>query len=115
MRRNPSPSSAYATATETRPYRRRSGGFEHTTMPRLPRHRAEAKLAVSLKQVVAVGSYVVRQRIAGQERYPLVLTPERLFRCTLACGCCGKIQHPVDVLRRHLTPEQCFAAVEDCG
>ena len=72
-------------------------------------------MAVSLKQVIAVGSYVVRQRIAGRKRYPLVLMLEPLFRCNLACGGCGKIQHPIDVLRKHLSPEQCFAAVDDCG
>src|SRR6202790_4420813 len=72
-------------------------------------------MAISLKQAVAVGSYVVRQRMAGRKRYPLVLMLEPLFRCNLACGGCGKIQHPVEVLRRHLTPEQCFTAVEECG
>ena len=72
-------------------------------------------MALSLKQAVAVGSYVVRQRMAGRKRYPLVLMLEPLFRCNLACGGCGKIQHPVDVLRRHLSPEQCFAAVDECG
>jgi hopanoid biosynthesis associated radical SAM protein HpnH len=72
-------------------------------------------LSISLKQAVAVGSYVVRQRIAGNKRYPLVLMLEPLFRCNLACNGCGKIQHPIDVLRAHLTPEQCFAAVEECG
>jgi hopanoid biosynthesis associated radical SAM protein HpnH len=40
---------------------------------------------------------------------------EPLFRCNLACGGCGKIQHPTEVLRSHLTPEQCFAAVDECG
>ena len=33
---------------------------------------------------------------------------EPLFRCNLACSGCGKIQHPVEILRQHLTPEQCF-------
>jgi len=40
---------------------------------------------------------------------------EPLFRCNLACGGCGKIQHPAEVLRSHLTPEQCLAAVDECG
>ena len=40
---------------------------------------------------------------------------EPLFRCNLACAGCGKIQHPVDVLKRHLTPEECFRAAEECG
>ncbi|GAC1577837.1 MAG: adenosyl-hopene transferase HpnH [Candidatus Elarobacter sp.] len=72
-------------------------------------------MSISLRQVAAVGSYVVRQRLAGRTRYPLVLMLEPLFRCNLACNGCGKIQHPLEVLRRHLSPEQCFAAVDECG
>ena len=49
------------------------------------------------------------------KRYPLVLMLEPLFRCNLACAGCGKIQHPAEILRRHLTPEQCFHAADECG
>jgi hopanoid biosynthesis associated radical SAM protein HpnH len=37
------------------------------------------------------------------------------FRCNLACGGCGKIQYPEEILKKNLTPEQCFAAAEECG
>jgi len=40
---------------------------------------------------------------------------EPLFRCNLACAGCGKIQYPSEILKQHLTPEQCFAAVDECG
>jgi hopanoid biosynthesis associated radical SAM protein HpnH len=40
---------------------------------------------------------------------------EPLFRCNLACAGCGKIQFPAHVLRKNLTPAQCFAAAEECG
>ncbi len=72
-------------------------------------------MALALKQALTVGGYVLGQRLRGRKRYPLVLMLEPLFRCNLACSGCGKIQHPVDVLRRHLSPEQCFAAVDECG
>jgi len=72
-------------------------------------------MALALKQALTVGGYVVKQRLSGRKRYPLVLMLEPLFRCNLACSGCGKIQHPVEVLRSHLSPEQCFAAVEECG
>jgi hopanoid biosynthesis associated radical SAM protein HpnH len=62
-----------------------------------------------------VATYVLGQKLRGVRRYPLVLMLEPLFRCNLACAGCGKIQHPTDVLRRHLTPEQCFAAADECG
>jgi hopanoid biosynthesis associated radical SAM protein HpnH len=40
---------------------------------------------------------------------------EPLFRCNLACGGCGKIQYPEETLNRRLSPQECFAAVEECG
>lgn len=72
-------------------------------------------MAISVQQAVAVGSYLVKKRLQGKKRFPLVLMLEPLFRCNLACKGCGKIQHPIDVLRAHLTAEQCFKAVEECG
>lgn len=72
-------------------------------------------MGIPVSQMWTVSQYVLTQRLQGRKRYPLVLMLEPLFRCNLACAGCGKIQHPVDVLRRELTPEQCFEAVEQCG
>ena len=72
-------------------------------------------MAVHLKQAFKVGKYLVVQRLKGRKHYPLVLMLEPLFRCNLACTGCGKIQHPVEILRQNLSPEQCFKAVEECG
>ena len=62
-----------------------------------------------------VATYVLGQKLRGRRRYPLVLMLEPLFRCNLACAGCGKIQYPAHVLKRQLTPAECFAAVEECG
>ncbi|MCA9270467.1 MAG: adenosyl-hopene transferase HpnH [Planctomycetales bacterium] len=72
-------------------------------------------MPVPLSQMWTVASYVLRQRMRGRRRYPLVLMLEPLLRCNLACAGCGKIQHPAEVLRRQLTPQQCFDAVDECG
>ena len=72
-------------------------------------------MSVPISQMWTVASYVVRQRLRGRARYPLVLMLEPLFRCNLACAGCGKIQYPAHVLRKDLTVEQCLAAVEECG
>ena len=72
-------------------------------------------MGVPVSQMWTVASYVLRQRLRGVRRYPLVLMLEPLFRCNLACAGCGKIQYPADILRRNLTPEQCFNAVDECG
>jgi hopanoid biosynthesis associated radical SAM protein HpnH len=72
-------------------------------------------MSVPLSQMWTVASYVVRQKLRGRKRYPLVLMLEPLFRCNLACAGCGKIQYPAHVLKRHLSVEQCLRAVEECG
>ena len=72
-------------------------------------------MAVPLIQQLRVGAYILRRKLAGDRRYPLVLMLEPLFRCNLACPGCGKIAHPDDVLDRRLSVEECIAAVEECG
>ena len=72
-------------------------------------------MSVPVSQMFTVASYVITQKLRGRKRYPLVLMLEPLFRCNLACAGCGKIQYPAQVLRKHLTVEQCVKAVEECG
>jgi len=72
-------------------------------------------MSVPVSQMWAVASYVIRQRLKGRKHYPLVLMLEPLFRCNLACAGCGKIQYPPQILRKHLTVEQCLKAVDECG
>jgi hopanoid biosynthesis associated radical SAM protein HpnH len=63
----------------------------------------------------AVATFVLKHKIKRTKRYPLVLQLEPLFRCNLSCAGCGKIQYPPHILKRQLTPEQCWAAAEECG
>jgi len=72
-------------------------------------------MSIPVRQAVMVGAYVLKQRLRGRQRFPLVLMLEPLFRCNLACAGCGKIQHPTAILRQNLSPEDCFKAAEDCG
>ncbi|MCY2952798.1 MAG: adenosyl-hopene transferase HpnH [Planctomycetota bacterium] len=72
-------------------------------------------MGVPVSQMWTVAKYVLTQKLAGRKRYPLVLMLEPLFRCNLACAGCGKIQYPAPILRQNLSPEQCFAAAEECG
>ena len=72
-------------------------------------------MAVSLRQTVAVGGYALKQRLAGRERYPLVLMLEPLFRCNLACFGCGKIDYPDAILNKRLSVQECLDAVDECG
>jgi hopanoid biosynthesis associated radical SAM protein HpnH len=72
-------------------------------------------MPVPVSQMWTVSTYVLRQKLAGRKQYPLVLMLEPLFRCNLACAGCGKIQYPAHILKKNLTPEECFRAVDECG
>ena len=72
-------------------------------------------MGIPLSQMWTVGAYVLGKKLRGVRRYPLVLMLEPLMRCNLACAGCGKIQHPPEILRRQLTPQQCWRAADQCG
>ena len=60
-------------------------------------------MAVALIQQIRVGAYVLKQRLIGVKRYPLVLMLEPLFRCNLACPGCGKIDYEDRILDKRLS------------
>lgn len=72
-------------------------------------------MSVPLRQSARLGAYIVRQRLARRERFPLLVELEPLYQCNLACAGCGKIQHPDHVLRRRMPVDQAVAAIEECG
>ena len=72
-------------------------------------------MGVPLRQQLRVGAYILKQRLTGTERYPLVLMLEPLFRCNLACPGCGKIDYPDQILNRRLSVDECVGAAEECG
>ena len=72
-------------------------------------------MSIPLIQKLHVGAYLMKQRLAGRERYPLVLMLEPLFRCNLACAGCGKIDYPDAILNKRLSAKECLDAVDECG
>jgi hopanoid biosynthesis associated radical SAM protein HpnH len=72
-------------------------------------------VAVPLIQQVRVAGYIMKQKVKGNKRYPLVLMLEPLFRCNLACSGCGKIDYPDPILNKRLSVEECLEAVDECG
>ncbi|HIL77738.1 MAG: adenosyl-hopene transferase HpnH [Methyloprofundus sp.] len=72
-------------------------------------------MGVPLRQQVAVGTYLMKQKLKGVDKYPLVLMLEPLFRCNLECAGCGKIAYPDDILNKRLSVEECLQAVDECG
>ncbi|MEJ2643971.1 MAG: adenosyl-hopene transferase HpnH [Gammaproteobacteria bacterium] len=72
-------------------------------------------MGVPVRQQLRIGSYVLKRKLKGQRRYPLVLMLEPLFRCNLACAGCGKIDYPDDILNQRLSEAECLEAVDECG
>ncbi|MDJ0943922.1 MAG: adenosyl-hopene transferase HpnH [Kiloniellales bacterium] len=72
-------------------------------------------MPIPLRQQIRVGAYILKQRLTGRKRYPLVLMLEPLFRCNLACPGCGKIDYPDAILNKRLSVEDCIQAAEECG
>src|SRR5580700_6487140 len=72
-------------------------------------------MSIPLRQNMRMAAYLMRQRIKGVQKYPLIVELEPLFVCNLACPGCGKIQYPTEILRKRLSPQDVFDAVEECG
>jgi hopanoid biosynthesis associated radical SAM protein HpnH len=72
-------------------------------------------MGIPFLKEMRIGAYLLKQKVLGRERYPLVLMLEPLFRCNLACFGCGKIDYPDAILNRRLSVKECLDAVDECG
>jgi len=72
-------------------------------------------MAIPFHRELRIGAYILKQKLAGRKRYPLVLMLEPLFRCNLACTGCGKIDYPDAILNRRLSVKECLDAADECG
>ena len=74
-----------------------------------------AIMSMPLRQSLRVGTYLMRQKLARREKFPLLVELEPLFACNLKCAGCGKIQQPASLLKQRMPVEQALAAIEECG
>ncbi len=72
-------------------------------------------MGVPFRQMLRVGTYLLRQKLSRREKFPLIVELEPLFQCNLECAGCGKIQYPKEILRRRMSVEDALAAMEECG
>ncbi len=59
--------------------------------------------------------YLMRQKLAGRKRFPMVLMLEPLHACNLKCVGCGRIREYTETMKQHLSVDQCLAAVDECA
>ena len=70
-------------------------------------------MGIPIIQQVRVGAYIMKQKLLGKDKYPLVLMLEPLFS---AIWCADvKIDYPKEILDQRLSVEQCINAAEECG
>lgn len=67
-----------------------------------------------LSLTVSLSKYLFRMQRTWQQRFPLVLMLEPLYACNLHCSGCGRIREYADSLQKRMSPQECFAAVEEC-
>lgn len=72
-------------------------------------------MTMPLRQSLRIGSYLLRQKLAGREKFPLLVELEPLYACNLHCAGCGKIQKPASQLKQRMPVEDAIAAIEECG
>ena len=68
-----------------------------------------------LELAFRTGWYIVKNKLMGRKRFPLVTMLEPLEKCNLACEGCGRIREYERVLDRTLSVEHCLAAVKESG
>jgi hopanoid biosynthesis associated radical SAM protein HpnH len=68
-----------------------------------------------LAMTTRIASHVVRKRLAGARRFPMVLMLEPLHACNLTCTGCGRIREYESTIKQRLSVQECLAAVDECG
>jgi hopanoid biosynthesis associated radical SAM protein HpnH len=61
-----------------------------------------------------MAAYMLRKKITGTQKFPLVLILEPLHACNLQCSGCGRIREYADTLGQRLSVEECLSAVREC-
>ncbi len=72
-------------------------------------------MGFSFQLSASLTEYLIKKKIQGRKRYPLVLMLEPSFRCNLKCAGCGRIREYKDILDQSLTLEECLESAREAG
>ena len=72
-------------------------------------------MAMPFHLTVKLGTYLMKQKLRGVKKYPLIMELEPLYACNLKCAGCGKIQQPHTLLKQRMPVDQAVAAIEESG
>ena len=59
--------------------------------------------------------YIVKKKLAGEKKFPLVMMLEPLHACNLTCTGCGRIREYESTIREVVPVEECLKAADECG
>jgi len=68
-----------------------------------------------LSLTTSMATYIAKKKLAGEQRFPLVLMLEPLHACNLTCTGCGRIREYSQTIKEKLSVEECLASVDECG
>jgi hopanoid biosynthesis associated radical SAM protein HpnH len=68
-----------------------------------------------LSLTMSMAGYMVKQKLTGPKRFPLVLMLEPLHACNLTCTGCGRIREYEETIKQKLSVEECLASVDEAG
>jgi len=62
-----------------------------------------------------MSTYLLKKKLSGEKKFPLVLMLEPLHACNLTCTGCGRIREYVSTIKDKLSVEECLESVDECG
>src|SRR6266702_1489716 len=69
-------------------------------------------MGLPLHLSIKLGTHLMKMKLRGVPKFPMIVEVEPLFACNLKCVGCGKIQHPASELKRRMPLEQAVAAIK---
>ncbi|MCE5244643.1 MAG: adenosyl-hopene transferase HpnH [Syntrophobacteraceae bacterium] len=64
---------------------------------------------------MSMTGYLLKMKLQGNDRFPLVLMLEPTHRCNLTCAGCGRIREYHDTIQMEMTLDECLRSVDDAG
>jgi len=64
---------------------------------------------------ISLSSYLLKQRILGVEKFPIVLMLEPLHACNLKCDGCGRIKEYESTINEKMPLERALKSADECG
>src|SRR5919205_4115277 len=72
-------------------------------------------MKVPFAVVKDLSAYIIKQKMKGNEHFPLVMMLEPLHACNLTCTGCGRIREYESTIKDKLTVEECLDSVDAAG